>query len=95
MDVRRDIVPDGAVRPDLVVVSAPSIQLFAAVGKAHEPVGVQAFRPEFRIERLDEAVVGRLSGPREVQHDIVCIGPKVEVSGDELAAVARREEALF
>lgn len=33
MDVRRDVVPDGAVGPDLVVVPTPSIQLFAGIGK--------------------------------------------------------------
>ena len=83
----RDVVSDRAVRSNLVVVSAPSFQLFAGVGKAHEPVGVQAFRPQLAVERLDEAVVGRLAGPGEVQGDVVGIGPEIEVAGDELAAV--------
>jgi hypothetical protein len=56
-------VSDRAVVSDLSVVSSPSIQLFAGVGKPHEPVGVQALRPQFAIERLDEAVVGRLARP--------------------------------
>src|SRR6056297_4328790 len=90
----RYVVSDRAVGSDLVVVSTPILQLLASIGKAHEPVRVQAFRPELRIERLDEAVVGRLAGAGEVQRDVVGIGPKIEVPGDEFAAVARREEGL-
>lgn len=59
----RDLVPDRAVWAMLVVVSAPSLHLFGRVFKAHEPVAVQAFRPEPAIERLDESVVGWLAGP--------------------------------
>jgi hypothetical protein len=58
----RDVVPDCAVGSDLVVVSAPSLQLFAGVGKAHEPMRVQTFRPQPAVEGLDEAVVGELPG---------------------------------
>ena len=47
----RDVVSDRAVRSVFVVVSTPIFQLFAGVGKAHEPVGVQAFRPELAVER--------------------------------------------
>ena len=74
---------------DLIVVSAPILQLFAGIGKAHEPVGVQAFRPELAVKRLDEPIVGRLARPREVERDVVGIGPEIEVPGDELAAVVR------
>jgi hypothetical protein len=51
------------------------------------PVGVQTFRPELAVERFDEAIVGRLAGPREVERDIVCIGPEVEIARDEIAAI--------
>ena len=50
-------------------------------------MGVQAFRPELAVERLDEAIIGRLAGAREIQGDVVCIGPEVEVAADELAAI--------
>ena len=75
MYVDRDVISDRAVRANLVVVLAPSLHLFAGIGKRHEPMGVQAFRPELAVERLDEAVVRRLSWPREVQRHIVRIGP--------------------
>lgn len=42
---RRDLVPNAAVWPPLVVVSTLSLQLFGGVGKAQEPVDVEALRP--------------------------------------------------
>jgi len=50
-------------------------------------VRVQALRPELAVEAFDEGVVGRLAGPAEVEHDVFLVGPKVEVTGDELAAL--------
>jgi hypothetical protein len=44
--VDRRLIADRAVRALLVVVSALSLQLFLRIGKRHEPVRVQAFRPE-------------------------------------------------
>ena len=61
----RRLVADGPVRPILVVESAPSLQLFAGVGKRQEPVGVQAFRSEASVEGLDEGVIGGRAGSGE------------------------------
>ena len=52
-----------------------------------QTVGVQTFRPELAVECFDEALVGRLAGPRVVERDIVCIGPEVEIARDEFAAI--------
>jgi len=71
---RRGLVPDRAMRTNLVVVSVPSLQLFAGVGKAQESVGIQAFGPQSTVERLDERVVGGLAWPREVQRHATVIG---------------------
>lgn len=73
--------------PNLVVVSAPSLQLFRRIRKREEPVGVQALGPEAAIEGLDEGVVRRLAGPGEVQGDAMGIGPQVQVPADELGAL--------
>ena len=73
--------------PELVVVSTPSLHFCAGVVKAHVPVRVQALRPELAIERLDEAVVGRLARPREVKNGALTIGPEVEITADELRAL--------
>ena len=58
----RDAVSDCAMRSVLNVMSTPSLQLFAGVGKTHEPVGVQAFRAQLTVEReagSGKAPVGR------------------------------------
>ena len=45
---------------------------------------VQAFTSELAVEGFDEAVVGRLAWPREVQHDALLVSPDIEIAGDEL-----------
>jgi hypothetical protein len=75
----------------LIVFSTPSLQLFGCIFKAHEPVRVQALRPEPAIERLDEGVVGRFARTREVLYHVVGIGPKVHILGDELAALVNTD----
>ncbi len=59
----RDVVSDRAKGSVFVVVSTLIFQLFACVGKAHEPVRVPAFRTELAVEGFDEPVVGRFPGP--------------------------------
>lgn len=73
--------------PLLVIVSAPSLQLFRRIRKAQEPVSVQTFRPQPGIERFDEGVVGGLARPREVERDAALVSPKVQVARDELGAL--------
>lgn len=87
MHGNQDLIPDCRMRAILIVVSTPSLQLFARICKGQEPMRVQALSPKLAVEGLDEAVVGRFSGPREVQGDVVGVGPKVEVTRDELAAI--------
>ena len=48
---------------------------------------VQAFRPELAVESLDEGILGRLSGPGEVENDVVAVSPQIEIAGDKLAAL--------
>ena len=59
----RDVVSDRAVGTILVVVSTPTFQLFTGVGKAHEPVCVQALRSKLAVEGFDEPIVRRLTWP--------------------------------
>ena len=66
MQQNRGYLSDSAVGSVLVVVPAPILQLLPGVFKAHEPMGVQAFRPQIAVERFDKGIVGRLSGPAEV-----------------------------
>lgn len=48
---------------------------------------VQAFCPKFAVKRFNEAVVGRLAGPGEVEHDALLVGPQIEIPADELRAL--------
>ena len=59
----RRFVADRAMWSYLVVVSTPTLKLFAGVGQRQEPMRVQAFRAQSAVERLDEGVVGRLARP--------------------------------
>jgi len=83
----RRLVADCPVRAILVVVSAPSLQLFARVRKGQEPVGVHALGANTAVEGFGEGVVGRLARSREVERDAPGIGPDVEIAGEELAAL--------
>src|SRR6056297_223055 len=87
MHGNRDVVADRAVGSVLVVVSTPILQLFSGIRKAHEPMCVEAFRTELAVEGLDEAIVCGLSWPREVQRNVVGIGPEIEIAKDKFAAV--------
>lgn len=84
--------------PDLIVVSTPILHFLPCVVKAQEPVRVQAFASELAVEGFDEAVVGRLAWPGEVQRDIALVGPQVEIARHKLGALIdtdRRRESHF
>jgi hypothetical protein len=76
----RALLPDCPVGPFFVTVSAPILHLFLRVGKAQEPVGVQALRTEAAIEGPNEGIVGRLSWAGEVERDTVLISPQIQIS---------------
>ena len=74
-ELDRALIADRAVGSFLVVVSTPSLAFLHGVVEAHEPVLVQALRPELAVEAFDERIVGRLARPAEVQGDAVLEGP--------------------
>jgi len=83
----QDLLADRAMGSVVIVVPAPSIQLFRRVGKGKESVGVWTFRPQPAVERIAEGVVGRLARPGEVERDAIGVGPEIEVARHELAAL--------
>lgn len=59
----RGFLPDCPMRANLVVVLVPILQFFPNIFKAHEPMGIQAFRAKAPIEGFDDRVVRWLSQP--------------------------------
>ena len=77
----------------MIIVSAPTLALSPRVGKAQEPVRIEALGAELPIQALDERVVGRLARAGEVERDVVLIRPQVEIAGDKLAPLVDADHA--
>ena len=82
----------GSVRPDLVVIPPPVLDLGLCVAETGEPVIVQALVAEPPVEGLDVAVLDRLSGSDEVDGHARGIGPRVEGLPCELRAVVADDD---
>ena len=63
------------MRPDPVVVDPPSFDLLPGILQAQEPLDVQALASERTVERLDEGVLRRGTGTREVHGDSLLVHP--------------------
>ncbi len=76
---------------------APIFHFSAGIFKRHEPVGVQALRPELAVQALDESIIRGLAGPGEVERYPTLVGPLVAIPRDEFLAATRpaRLPALF
>lgn len=57
----RGLVPQAAVRSDLVVVNAPLLDDLASIGKTHEPVLIEALIPEPPVEALHDGMLDWLA----------------------------------
>jgi hypothetical protein len=53
----RRLIASGTVRSDFIIVLKPSFHFSACVVKAHEPVGVHAFRSELAVEAFNKGIV--------------------------------------
>ena len=68
------------MRSFFVVVSAPILQFLAGVVKRQEPMCVQAFGPKATVEAFDKGIVGGFTWSREIEDDVVSVGPQVEIA---------------
>ncbi len=85
------ILPSGGVASGRGLTCSPNLgqrELESSGVKAHEPGRIQTLGPEFAIEGLDEAVVGRLAGAGKVEHDPFLIRPWIQIPTDKLRALA-------
>ena len=71
----------------LIIVLAPILYLLPGVIKAHEPMRVEALGTEASVERFNERIVRRCAWSREVERDVVRVGPEIQVARDELRAL--------
>ena len=89
-ELDRGFVADRAVRSLLVVVSTPSLAFSARIVEAHEPMRIQAFRPELAVEGFDEGIVGWLAWAGEVERYTTLVRPQVQIARHELGPLSTR-----
>ena len=65
------------MRPHLVVVAPPGLDLLPRVGQIEEPVLVQTLVAELAVEALDETVLHGPSGGDEVQLHLILVSPLI------------------
>ena len=75
------------MRPVLIVVYSPPLDLLLGIFQRHKPVDVQALVPEAAVEGFNVGIVGRLAGSGVVQLDFVQVGPDVERTRDKFRSV--------
>ena len=78
------------MRSLFVIVSTPSLQLFASVLQVQEPVSVKALAAQLAVEGFDKGVVRRVVRPGEVHHTAL-VSPQIHVPRDKLATVVYAE----
>src|SRR5207248_1885721 len=71
-------VAQSAVRPYLVVVLPPFLDLDLRLVQIHKPVLVQAFVPQTSVEALDVTVLHRLSRCDEPQLHTILVRPLIQ-----------------
>jgi hypothetical protein len=74
----RGQVPQGGMRAVLIVATPPCLDPIPSIGHRQEPRGVQAFRSQAAVERLDQAMICWLPRSREVDLNTIQVGPLVE-----------------
>ncbi len=75
------------MRADMVVVVPPHFTFMPSIGQAQEPICVETLCPDPAVERLRKGIVGWFAGPTEVQHNIMLVGPQIEILRDELGTL--------
>ena len=74
----RGLIVQCAVRPMLVVISAPGGDQDTSLRQARKPVIIQALVPEAPVEALDEGVLSGFAGLDQLELNAVLAGPLVQ-----------------
>ena len=75
------------MRPEMVIVEAPVLDLGSSINKCRKPVENQALVSELPVEALDETVIDRPTWPNEPQLDAALVGPLIKSIAGELRPV--------
>src|SRR5262245_65712030 len=86
-ELRRRLVTQGTVRPDLVVLAPKPRPLVLGVRRRLEQLHLQELVPEPTMERLDVAVLPRAPGRHRNRLGPLLRQPAVQRLADELRAV--------
>lgn len=71
----------------MVVFTSPVFDLFLGVLKRQKPVDVKALVAKRAVKRFDKGFVGRPTGTREVEGEVMLVGPLVKDPADALASI--------
>ncbi len=82
-------VSEARVWPEVIAILPPVFDLLPGFLERQEPMGVEALVAETAVEGLDERVVGRLARPREIQCDLLLVGPAIHRQRREFRPVVR------
>ena len=81
------------MRPALILVPSPDLDLGAGIGQRQEPVGVQALVAQATIERFHERIVRWLAGLAEVERDAILLSPAIKRLRDKLRPIVDPDRA--
>ena len=77
------------MRPYLVVILPPDLDLMLGFVQCHKPVLVEALVAKLAVEALDEAILDRFARPDEIQPDTAPVRPGVQSSSGKFRPVVQ------
>ena len=85
-------IPNGAVRPLLIICSTPGFNHYLGLLQGQKPVLVQALIPKLAVEAINTCILDRLSRWDAMQRDPMLIGPRVQGVPCELRSVVQHQD---
>jgi hypothetical protein len=68
------------VRPVLIVIPSPGINLLTGILERFEPAHVQAFFAKSSVKGFEDRAVGRFTESTEVHQHVIAVGPKIHLT---------------
>lgn len=77
------------MRPILVIVPSPSIDLLAGIVNGFEPMRVQAFLAEPSVEGFDDRIISRLPAAAEIHSHVIGVCLEIHLRAGKLRSIVR------